>query len=283
LAQIFSSALLAQAAETNNVAPAAPTADKPALNQGSSESFTSVEAALQSGIKYYHESKFAQAQEDFQKALDLDPKSIPALTNLALAQFQNGNKGWALALLRKATTLDPNFSTLKQAQDFIYPQLEVKELPHEILLSETLHQRILAPVSIFWFSVLSALFILACGWSLLSFFGARKRALEQDLPNAQISFLSVIFALGAVLCIVLFGLKLFDQKNIRATVVAAKVAALSLPDDKAPSLFDLSQGLEVLIDKEQIDDNKKTWSQVTYPGGPTGWVPKSSLFVTTEN
>jgi tetratricopeptide (TPR) repeat protein len=244
---------------------------------GSSESFSTFEAAYQAGVKSYQEKKFDAAKNDFQQALNKEPQSIAALTNLALAQFQNGQKAWAVALLRKATNLNPEFSTSRNALSFILPQLEVKEIPHEILLMETAHSRILAPFPTFIFSIFAALFVFASGWSLLRFFGLRRRSIQSENPPPPFSFLNVLFLLGAIASLTLFGMKLADQRLVRATVVTSdKLGALSLPDEKAPSLFDLYPGLEVIVDQEQKD-----WYQITYPGGPTGWVPRSAVFITT--
>jgi tetratricopeptide (TPR) repeat protein len=274
ISKLFSTAVFVLFSNFSLAADVAP-APAPA---GSSESSANFQASFQAGVKNYQEKKFDQAQVDFQQALEANPQNVSALTNLALAQFQKGQKALAIALLRKATNLDPEFSTARVALSFILPQLEVKEIPHEILLSETLHRSLFSQFSGFAFSVVAALFVFAALWSLLQYLGGRRRALQQDQPLPAFSVLTVVFLVGALVTLVLLGLKIFDQEATRATVIAEqKIDALSLPDEKAPSLFELYPGLEVFVNQRQKD-----WSQVTYPGGPTGWIPAAALFTTTE-
>jgi tetratricopeptide (TPR) repeat protein len=261
-----------------DVTPAPAPVGSPESSPSSVSSMANFQSSFQAGVKNYQEKKFDQAQVDFQQALEADPQNISALTNLALAQFQKGQKALAIALLRKATNLDPEFSTARVALNFILPQLEVKEIPHEILLSETLHRSLFSQFSIFAFSVVAALFVFAALWSLLQYLGGRRRALQQDQPMPAFSVLTLLFLVGAVVTFVLLGLKIVDQRATRATVISEqKIDVLSLPDEKAPSLFELYPGLEVFVNQQQKD-----WSQVTYPGGPTGWIPAAALFTTTE-
>jgi len=55
-------------------------------------------------------------------------------------------------------------------------------------------------------------------------------------------------------------------------IVVKKTPALSAPAENAPTLFELHEGFEVVI-LELKDD----WIQVNYPGGLTGWVPKTAV------
>jgi len=182
-----------------------------------------------------------------------------------------------VALLRKATNLAPDFSTSKAALDFILPQLEIKEIPHEIRLWETLHAKILAPFPLFFFSLLAAFFVFVAGWSGLAYLGSRRRALASEQLTPKLPLIGFICCLGALAFSLLSGMKIYDQRVQRATVVATKINVLSVPDEKAPGLFELYPGLEVIVDQTQNE-----WAQVTYPGGLSGWVPKSSIYETNE-
>ncbi len=252
-------------------------------NSGSSESLSSFDSAFQTGLKNYQEKHFDLSVSAFQKALELSPKNISTLTNLALAQFQNGQKGWSIALLRKALNFDPEDPTARAAYDFILPQLEVKEIPHELLWSETLHARVLSPFSLFWFSCLAALFIFSAGWSILTYIGKLKRSQLKETVPPSFSSLTIFFLLGAVVFLLLLGLKIVDQSQTRGTIVTKdKASVLSSPDEKAPSLFEVYPGFEVIVEKS-VEKTGSQWLQVNYPGGPTGWIPQSALLLTTEN
>ena len=246
------------------------------MNQPSTESFASFDTAFQSGIQNYQAKNFEPAKLAFTKALEFEPDNPSALTNLALVQYQLGEKGWALALLRKAKTIDPNLPTTKSALNFISTQMEVKEIPHEVKPWETLRNKAIEPFSLSFFIILTAGFLLSAGWTLLKYLGSRRRAFENNtaLPSWPIPGLSLFLVF--ILSFLLMSLKFFDTQIPRATVVLTKVSALSQPDEKAPILFDLYSGLEIIINQTQNE-----WAQVTYPGGPTGWVQKSAISATT--
>lgn len=243
---------------------------------GGPESFSSFESAFQAGVKNYQDKKYSESKVAFTKALEFDSTNISTLTNLALVYFQLGEKGYAVALLRKATSIDPDFSTSNAALHFILPQLEMKEIPHEIQIWETLRTSILNHLSLFSLSLLSALFLLATGWTLIPYLGQWKNANENEAPLPSPSFLNILFTLGFLIFFSGLILKWLDQKTERGTIVASKIQVLSTPDEKAPPLFDLYGGLEVIV-----KDTNEKWSQVYYPGGLTGWVPNSALLITT--
>ena len=96
----------------------------------------------------------------------------------------------------------------------------------------------------------------------------------------------VLFVSGAALS----ASKAYDQSVIRGTIISKQVPVLSSPDSSATQLFDLYEGLEVIVrqfssEKSADAENngaKKDWVQVSYPGGSTGWIPRSSI-VTTQD
>lgn len=231
--------------------------------------------SFQAGVQFYQNKKFPEAKEAFQKALELEQNNLQAMTNLALSNFQIGEKGWALALLRKAQNIDPDFSTPNSALKFILPQLEVKEIPHEITTWETIRSRFIQPFSQASFVVLTAIFLFAAGWTLIQYFSAKQKAEAEEKPYPAFPFMGLIYSLGFLFLFFLMLGKFYDLSLTRGTVVANKVSVLTLPDEKAPMLFDLYAGLEVLVLK-----NEAGWSQVQYPGGMTGWVKENSIFIT---
>lgn len=231
---------------------------------------------FQSGVNSYRTAKYQDAQIAFTKALELNPDSVQALTNLGLTEFQLGKKAFAVALLRKAHNLDPSFSTPKSSLAFILPQLDVKEIPHEIQIWETLRADFLVPFSLTGFLAITALCFFSLGWVSLSFFGKRKRALQSgDNPPPFPVVLGIIFILFISLATIT-SLKVVDQQIPRGTVIADKTTVFSAPSDQAVSLYDLFGGLEVIIHQTNND-----WIQVTYPGANTGWILKSHLFQTS--
>ncbi|PIS12002.1 MAG: hypothetical protein COT73_00915, partial [Bdellovibrio sp. CG10_big_fil_rev_8_21_14_0_10_47_8] len=132
-----------------------PTAPTPEISPA--KEWSSFDQAFHDGIESYREKKYDPALLAFTAAIEKEPENISALTNLALVQFQLGHKGFALAYLRKALTLDPHFPSAKAAFEFILPQLDVREIPHEIELWEILRSSVIVPFSMTCFLALTAL------------------------------------------------------------------------------------------------------------------------------
>lgn len=239
---------------------------------------TNFQDSFKAGVQFYQNKKFPEAKEAFQKALDFDQNNLQALTNLALTYFQLGEKGWALALLRKAQNIDPLFSTPKSAFQFIQPQLEVKEIPHELTTWEAIRSRFIQPFSQASFVFLTAVFLFAAGWSWIQYFSARQKADAEEKPYPPFPLFSLIYSIGFVCMFLLMLGKFYDLSLSRGTVVISKASVLTLPDEKAPLLFELYAGLEVLVLKKE-----NAWMQVQYPGGMTGWVKENSVFITDGN
>ncbi len=234
------------------------------------------EKAFEAGVVAYQAKKYDEARLAFSHALQLEPLSVQTLTNLALVQFQLGQKGWAVALLRKAQNLDPDFSTPRASLDFILPQLDVKEIPHEIQLWETARENFIVPFTLNGFLALSALCLFATGWLWLHYVGRRREAFREDKSLPPFPVIPTLIALIFIAVLALTLMKVLDQSVPRGTVVNEKVTVFSAPNEQSVALFDLYAGLEVVLRQDSGD-----WVQVTYPGASTGWIPKSSVFQTS--
>lgn len=233
--------------------------------------------AFEAGVANYQAHKFDEARLAFSFALEKDPQNVQALTNLALVQFQLSQKGWAVALLRKAQALDPNFSTPQKALQFILPQMDVKEIPHEIQMWESFRSYFIVPFSLNSFLAMTAISFFASGWLLLQFLGRRKRSLQENRSLPAFPSLTFLFTLLFVGMFSLAFLKIIDSEMPRGTIVAQeKITVYSAPNDKSVPLFDLYSGLEVILNT--VDDQ---WVQATYPGALTGWIAKSGVLQTS--
>jgi hypothetical protein len=254
----------------------AETVSTPQTQAADKQTWPNFEKAFEAGVANYQAKKYDEARLAFSQALEKDPANVQALTNLALVQFQLGKKPWAVALLRKAQALKPDFSTPKTSLEFILPQLDVKEIPHEIQMWESIRSSFIVPFTLNGYLGLTALCLFATGWLWLQYIGQRREAFrdEKSLPPFPLipTLITVIFI--GVLSLTL--MKVIDQGIPRATIVNDKVTVFSAPNEQSVALFDLFGGLEVVLGQQNAD-----WVQVTYPGALTGWVPKSSLFQTS--
>lgn len=262
--------------EPSSTAVDAPAQDAEGSKNVEVSTWPTFEKAFEAGIANYQAKKYDEARLAFSQALQKEPLNVQALTNLALVQFQLGQKAWAVALLRKAHNLDPDFSTPQAALKFILPQLDVKEIPHEIQMWETVRANFIVPFTMTGFLALTALCLFATGWLWLQYFGKRREAFRDEKPLPPFPTIPTIIALIFVAALSLTLMKAIDQGIPRATVITDKTTVYSAPNEQSVALFDLFGGLEVVL--KQDNEN---WIQVTYPGASTGWVPKSSLFQTS--
>jgi tetratricopeptide (TPR) repeat protein len=235
------------------------------------------DAQFQAGVAAFQKNDLKSARASFESALKLDPAHVVTLFDLGLLESKEGHNGRAIALWRKALALAPEFRPAREAIEFTRGKLERAEIPHEVETWEQLREMALAYVVLEKFVVISAVSFFFSVWLLLGFFGAKRRALLDEKPLPGFPFVATISAVLFVASAALTVAKILDMQELRGTVVAKKVEARSTPDQGGTPLFDLYEGLEVIV--RQTSGN---WIQVNYPGGSTGWVPRASVFTTAD-
>lgn len=224
------------------------------------------------GLNAYQTKAYDNALDLFGQALAIEPGNTAAMTDYALAAFQLGKKGLAIAWFRRALALEPDLAEARAGLKFSLAKIDVKEIPHRIEAYETLRSDVLMVAPTRVFLAVTALLLLVAGWLFLSWLGARKRALQAQDVTPSFPLSAAICCFLALAGLALSGLKLYDNTLPRGTVLAKAVDALSAPAETGVPLFQLHEGFEVLI-----QDVKDDWVQITYPGGLTGWIPKKEL------
>ncbi len=63
--------------------------------------------------------KYSLAQQDYEKALSLEPENISALNNLATIEWEHGHLDQALAYIQRSLTLDPDQPDILEARERI--------------------------------------------------------------------------------------------------------------------------------------------------------------------
>lgn len=232
----------------------------------------SFEDLFRQGVASYQTKDYEKSRDLLSKAVELEPRNAAAISNLALSVYQLGDKGRAIGLFRQALAIDPQQSEARGGLRFALNHLEVKEIPHRIETFESIRENFLQSFQLKHLLGLTGIFLLGFGWLLLSWMGARKRALRTD--EVPPSFPWPVGALGTLFFISFIALilKIYDASLPRGTVVGKVVSAKSLPGENGVALFDLHEGFEVLLGESQ-----EKWIQVTYPGGLTGWIPSENL------
>lgn len=232
-------------------------------------------SGFEEGLSSYEKKDFDQAIAHFSRALEQNPLSPSILTNLALAHFQKNQLGYALAYFKQALSLDPDFGPAKSGFEFVFSKLPVKEIPHRTESYESFRKTFLEPVSVWFYVFFGSFLFLVSGWLLIRYFGKRKKAFEEEAPLPPFPGVGALFAVGFVLITSLLFAKFYDLKISRGIIVASKSTVLTAPSAQASSLYEIPEGLEVIVQRQE-----KEWSQVTYPGSVTGWIPSAELVLT---
>lgn len=229
---------------------------------------------FQKGLAAYQNKQFEEARGSFQSLLDQGLVTAEILHNLALANYQLNQKPLALALWRKALTLEPTFRAARAGREFTENELNQRGYERDQITQ--FFRTTLEFLSFYEATWLIALLLGVAGWMWIGYMGERKAAFDEERPLPDFPTPAVIVSLLLVLCMGLTGLKARQTFRTRATITGANVNARSLPADDAVSLFELRGGSEVLIRRQEKD-----WSQVLNSDGNSGWVKDSELYITS--
>lgn len=234
----------------------------------------SEENSFQLGLTAFQQKNFAQARDYFQKAAETQPFEASILHNWALTELQLGKKGFAIALWRKALVIDPNFTPAVKGREFLESRYQIRPLEKDAW-SRTFNRFI----DRFSFDELLgaiAVLLAAVSWLWIRFFRRRKVAYEEAQPSPPFPTVATIFTIVLSVGLSILALRASRSLNPRATIVAERVSAKSLPSAQGAALFELAEGSEVLVRRTQ-----ENWLQVTNSDDLTGWVESVQVFVTS--
>lgn len=229
-----------------------------------------------SGVKAFENSNFQEASQNFRLAYTKSPRNLQILFNWGLSEYKLGRIGMAAGAWRRALALDPDFGLADQALRVLSPELPSTQTYGEAQFFENFRKTILSRVTLTQIGVATALFLFGSGWILLSYLGGRKRAKEEEkslpaFPGIGVGLLILFLVTSGI------GLsKIYDFFQPRATVIANLASVYSSPSENSSSLFEIAEGLEVVMNRQQ-----KGWRQISSPGGLSGWVKEESLFQTS--
>ena len=248
-----------------------------AANAESSQNVALAKAEFAEGVTSFQKGQTDQARVHFQAALQNDPNQVVTLYNLGLVEQRAGKNGLAIAIWRKALALSPGYYPAERAIEWTRKKLERAAIPHDVEFWETLHDSVLGALSMEKFEALTALLFFIFAWATLGYMGRRRRAILDEKPLPSPPFAAVCSGILFIAIGLLALAKAFDIQDVRATVVTKKVEARALPEKEATVLFDLYEGLEVIV-----RSSRQGWIQVNYPGGATGWVPRDQVVTTLD-
>ncbi len=207
------------------------------------------------GVSQLESSHFAEAQVEFQKALDQQPNNPKILFNLGLSFFKQNKKSLAASYWRKALAQQPNLKEAKKGMTLLEKDL----VPPTDELSFFMQAQT-STVSIPWPLIFTVALLV---FNLLGYFGFKKNVLAVWLLAAA---LLIVIAVGS--------LKYLDSQIPRATVIENQKLKAG-PDANAPEVLDVLETQEVVILQKHED-----WIQIKIGNDTFGWLPKSSLIQT---
>lgn len=181
----------------------------------------------------------------------------------------------ALGLLRQALFLSPENRTAQDALKFILNEHPIKEIPRSLNSYESLRTQLLQPVSLTVYLFFSVLTFAFAGWTMVSYIGRRKRALQEESALPAFPIIPSALVLACVVSSSLFLLKLYDSTLLRATVIVDSTPLQTAPGENQVAIMEIPGGLEVQLRIDQGD-----WVQVVVPGSATGWIKKTALLMT---
>ena len=239
--------------------------------------FSRAEPTFSQGVTSYQKNELEPAREKFMQALKDSPHSISTLYNLGLVEYKLGKKGLGLAYWRRVLDLSPGNSNALSAIKFASGELLTnKPLPTRPFY-ETLRENILVHMSFSFALLFVFIFSFGAIWVLLTFMGARRRALLTAATPTNYPLYGYLLWILAAFFTSISLLKSYDRNIKRATIISSPAIVRSGPSENATNLFELFEGSEVIVRQ-----SKDTWTQVSLPGKNTGWVMSELLFINTE-
>lgn len=242
--------------------------------QESAPQAATMEEQFAEATAQYRQGKYSESAKLFAILSGRSHENASALTNWGLSAYQEGKKGLAVGLWRRALNVDPTARTARAALAFASKAMQLQEAEDRFWL-DRLENRILGQVRLDQMLGASLLFLVLGGWPMVTYIGRRRRALRDEQPTPAFSYVGLIMAALFLATVTLTGLKAMAWTTPRATAVTA-VSVRTGPDTQSSSLFDLTEGADVVVRQA-----KKGWTQIRHPGGMSGWVPQDTLFQTS--
>jgi tetratricopeptide (TPR) repeat protein len=238
------------------------------LAPGTMRAAASAAALYNQGNDQYKALKFAEARQSYQQALATGLRNADLYFNLGNAELKSGELGQAIADYLRAQRLkprDPDVAfNLAYARAMISARLpELPQGPFTRAFNVT--------VDFLSANEWTAL-ALAAYWVMA---GALVTLIASSRKMAKKTARTALYVGIAVFLITLPFTAARVKRDVftpRAVILAEKVAARSGPGEENAALFDLVQGIDVVVGQCESG-----WCKVSAPGGFMGWVDARSF------
>ncbi len=222
--------------------------------------------------KVYRNKDWPKAQALAAEVLRREPKSSAALYNSGLVFAEMGQLGWGVARFRQALAIWPGFPEAYQGLIFLERKLKLNDSELSKALWFRLQDSGFRYLSLAQMAFFCLFLFGAAGFLFIKYLGRRRVAkITQEAPPAWPvwpAVFSVVFFFSICAAMIKWQLNRLEF----GTVVLPKATALSAPSAAALSLFEVTEGQEVLI--ESVDQE---FFQVLSPEGLSGWVKQGEV------
>ncbi len=235
--------------------------------------FASEDFAL--GAKHYHAKEYTEAVESFKRAAAKQP-TTEVFLNLGLAEYQLAHYGWALAHWRKALDLSPWNGSARAAIDHLGTQNKLRKGTEDSSILERIHQSVIKYIPVHFLFFVTLVLMTLGFWQLFSYLGIKKKALRAGEVVPEFPIKVGVYIAAFILLAGFSGVKYYDAKSIRMTIIAPSAALRAAPTDESASVMELFEGQELVV--QRLD---KDWVQVTYAGKTTGWIESKAATISS--
>ncbi len=223
-------------------------------------------------LKVYRTKDWPKAQAISKELLRRQPKSSEALYNSGLVFAEIGQLGWGIARFRQALSLWPSFSEAYRGLIFLERKLKLNENEGSRVFWFHLQDAGFRYLSLMHLIFFSLFLFGAAGFLVIKHLGRRRIAkITQESPP-PLPVMSFLFCGVLVLALMSSLIKWKLDRLDFGTVVSPKALALSAPTAGALSLFEITEGQEVLIENTDQD-----FYQVLSMDGLSGWIKRGEV------
>jgi len=227
---------------------------------------------LEAGINSFQQGKYDEAKQTFTNLMADPPWKFAALYNLGNIAVRQNHFGEALGYYTRASHQNPHDKDTQENLKFVLQALGGRRLVGALSNYEIFRREVLSRFTFAESLAGTLLFSLFFLTSFKRFIKTRK--FEPGAPPSAGAITSTVFL---VLFTALSITKLMDTYSKRGVIITDHVDLRSGPSETNASMMEATEGSEM-----SIHDTDHDWIQVNpVGGGLIGWIPQSSLMVTS--
>ncbi len=230
------------------------------------------------GTEAFKNSDFSASADAFCDVALKQVFNLAVIQNCGISAYKAGRRGLAIAMFRRAQTLNADNSFIQQAWAFAR-----KEMASELFRNRTFWQKyrqtILVPNSQTLFLAIVLVAISFFGFVFLrNLFILRRHPQAEPIQNnlnRGAQWASGVFALIAIAAAIS---KFYDQTVPYATVVVDMTKLTSSPSPDGNLIFEAKEGQEVVILNQS-----QGFTFVKIPGLTSGWIENGKILQTSPS